>query len=193
MATPGRADDGSATEDIVEGILGELEPIIARTREVLARVWHDRSISKANLHVLMLLEQFGPLPMSRLATMIDVSLPNMTGIIDRMEENGVVERLRDGSDRRVVLVRSTPKGASISAELAEARRDYFRRVVTALPREDRLACYAAFRAFRRASDSLTHDAGHEHGITPPAGPARERRHDRREDRGHPTTASQPEE
>ena len=45
--------------------------------------------------------------MSRLAEMLDVSLSNATGLIDRMEERGFVERIRVPEDRRVVLVRIT--------------------------------------------------------------------------------------
>ena len=44
------------------------------------------------------------MPMSRLAEMLDVSLSNATGLIDRMEERGFVERIRVPDDRRVVLV-----------------------------------------------------------------------------------------
>jgi DNA-binding MarR family transcriptional regulator len=105
----------------------------------------------------MLLEQYGALSMSRLAEQIDVSLPNMTGIVDRMEENGLVERVRSDDDRRIVLVRSTPKGAELAAELPTMRRAYLRRVVTALPEADRRTCFEAFQAFRRAADGLAHE------------------------------------
>lgn len=157
-------DSGPADEQI-ERILGELEPIVVRTREALARVWHDRSVSKANLHVLMLLEQYGALSMSRLADLIDVSFPNMTGIVDRMAEHGLVERVRNDNDRRIVLVRSTAKGAELAAELPALRRAYLRRVITALPDEDRQTCYAAFRAFRRAADNLAEE-GEQHNEHP---------------------------
>jgi DNA-binding MarR family transcriptional regulator len=175
--------ESSAADEQIERILGELEPIVARTREALARVWHDRSVSKANLHVLMLLEQFGALSMSRLAAQIGVSFPNMTGIVDRMEENGLVERVRSDDDRRIVLVRSTTKGAELAAELPELRRAYLRRVIAALPEEDRRTCYDAFRAFRRAADTLAEEPeqNHEHHVPTCAGkPAGSRTGRRRE-------------
>ena len=50
--------------------------------------------------------------MSRLAELLDVSLSNATGIVDRMEERGLVERVRVPDDRRVVLVRIGPQRAS---------------------------------------------------------------------------------
>ena len=48
----------------------------------------------AQLHVMNLLERHGEMPMSRLAEMIDVSDSNATGLIDRVEERGFVERIR---------------------------------------------------------------------------------------------------
>jgi DNA-binding MarR family transcriptional regulator len=164
---PPNAGGSADADEAIELVLGELEPIVARTREALARVWHDRSVSKANLHVLMLLEQYGTLSMSRLADQIEVSLPNMTGIVDRMEEHGLVERVRSEEDRRIVLVRSTPKGAELAAELPSFRRAYLRRVIAALPDADRRNCYEAFRAFRRASDALAEDVMPHHGSEAP--------------------------
>ena len=74
-------------------------------------------ISMTHLHILWVLEHHGDLPMSRLAELLDVSLSNATGLIDRMEERGLVERVRVPDDRRVVLVRASAEGARI------ARRD----------------------------------------------------------------------
>ena len=51
-----------------------------------------QGISMTQLHVLHLLEHHGELTMSRLAELLDVSLSNATGLIDRMEERGLVER-----------------------------------------------------------------------------------------------------
>ncbi len=46
----------------------------------------------AQLHILCILHGHGQMPMSRLADVLDVSLSNATGLIDRMEERGFVER-----------------------------------------------------------------------------------------------------
>jgi DNA-binding MarR family transcriptional regulator len=153
-ATGGQPSADPGTDEIVEGILGELEPIMTRTREALVHVWNDRSVSKTNLHILMLLDQLGRQPMSRLATLADVSMPNMTAVIDRMAEHGLVERARGDDDRRVVLVSVTDQGRAILDEFQAVRREYLRRVINAMRDGDRRTCYAAFRAFRRVADEL---------------------------------------
>jgi DNA-binding MarR family transcriptional regulator len=45
------------------------------------------------------------------------------GLIDRLEERGLVERVRSGEDRRAVVVRLTPAGERQLGALSMAHRD----------------------------------------------------------------------
>lgn len=78
-------------------------------------------ISMTHFHVLTLLRHHDAMPMGRLAEILDASVSSATGIIDRMEERGLVERVRVPDDRRVVLVRPTQTGLDLvdEAELAK--------------------------------------------------------------------------
>jgi len=89
-------------------------------------------ISMAQLHVLNLVESHGEMAMSRLAEMLDVSLSNATGLIDRIEERGLVERTRVPTDRRMVLVRLTPTGRQMLEEIEVVREQILRRVLDQL-------------------------------------------------------------
>jgi DNA-binding MarR family transcriptional regulator len=89
-------------------------------------------ISMAQLHVLNLVESHGEMAMSRLAEMLDVSLSNATGLIDRIEERGFVERMRVPTDRRMVLVRLTPAGRQMLDEIETIREQTLRRVLDQL-------------------------------------------------------------
>jgi DNA-binding PadR family transcriptional regulator len=60
--------------------------------------------------------------MSRLAEMLDISLSNASGVIDRLEERGFVERVRVPDDRRVVHVRATEAGRGLLVQ-AEGLKD----------------------------------------------------------------------
>jgi DNA-binding Lrp family transcriptional regulator len=66
--------------------------------------FHAGSISLIHLNVLILLEGTGPLPMSRLAEALDVSVASATGIVDRMAKRGLVERRHSEADRRLVAL-----------------------------------------------------------------------------------------
>src|SRR6476661_254303 len=80
-------------------------------------------ISMAQLHVMHMLEGHGELAMSRLADMLDVSLSAATGLVDRVEERGFVERIRVPEDRRIVIVRITPVGLQTLEDVERSRTE----------------------------------------------------------------------
>ena len=51
-----------------------------------------------HLHALTMLQHHGPLTMSRLAEMLDVSPSNATGIVDRLEDRGFRDALQTELD-----------------------------------------------------------------------------------------------
>jgi len=55
----------------------------------------------------------GPLPIGRLAALEQVSPPAITKTVTALETEGLVERVRSGDDRRVVLVRATAHGRAL--------------------------------------------------------------------------------
>lgn len=89
-------------------------------------------VSMSQLHVMSMLDRHGDMPMSRLAEMVDVSLSNATGLIDRMEERGFVERVRVPDDRRVVLVRITETGRRLLDDIEVLRAETLRTVLDRL-------------------------------------------------------------
>jgi DNA-binding MarR family transcriptional regulator len=86
-------------------------------------------ISMTHLHILWVLEHHGDLPMTRLAELLDVSLSNATGLVDRMEERGLIERVRVPDDRRVVLVRPSAEGARMRDEIESLKQDRMRAIL----------------------------------------------------------------
>jgi len=91
----------------------------------------------------MMLQAEGDLSMSRLAEALDASLPSATGIVTRMEERGLVERVRDAADRRVVHVRSTARGRQITDELELVQARHLSRLVDAMTPRERATCLEA--------------------------------------------------
>jgi DNA-binding MarR family transcriptional regulator len=150
-----RPDPSAGQPDpLVEETIREFEPIVMLQRRSMAKVWQDRSVSKMNLQLLLLLTSRGPLSMSRLAALADVSLSNLTGIVSRMEEHGLAERVRDDHDRRVVLVRATPRGQTTCEGLEELRRQNLREILESLAESDKRLCLKAIRVMRRAAERL---------------------------------------
>ncbi|MGH9883992.1 MAG: MarR family winged helix-turn-helix transcriptional regulator [bacterium] len=118
---------------------------------------HHGQISLVHLNVLMLLETTGPLPMHRLADALDISVASVTGVVDRMEVRGLVERRRDAEDRRVVLVHLAAGGQRLFTEIDEKRRQGLGKLLAHLTDgqlqgllEGHRALHAARAAYTRA-------------------------------------------
>jgi DNA-binding MarR family transcriptional regulator len=143
---------------VVEQCLDELEPLIARQRRAVAAQGCLRAISNTHLHVLFVLTTDGPMAMGRLAEQLDASLPSVSGIVDRMVGHGLVERLRDDDDRRLVVIRATQAGRAAVEEIDLVRRRQLARVLELLAPVEQEAALRVFRKMRAVSDRLAAQA-----------------------------------
>ncbi|MGD8985866.1 MAG: MarR family transcriptional regulator [Desulfobacteraceae bacterium] len=71
-------------------------------------------VSAPQLSSLLALHENGPLPPSQIAKYIMVNSSTVTGIIDRLEQKGLVQRSRISTDRRVITVTLTDKGRELA-------------------------------------------------------------------------------
>jgi MarR family transcriptional regulator, organic hydroperoxide resistance regulator len=76
-------------------------------------------LSPPQLGALRSLDPDEPRPMSELAGMLHCDASNITGIVDRLEDRGLVERRSAPHDRRVKMLALTPAGASLRERVAE--------------------------------------------------------------------------
>ena len=94
-------------------------------------------LSPPQCHALFWLGVEKALSAGHLADRIGCSLPNLTGIVDRLEKLGYVERGRDTSDRRVVLIRLTEQGHELYGLMSAAFRGRLTEFLEALVAPDR--------------------------------------------------------
>ena len=71
-------------------------------------------VSLPQLSSLLALNEHGSLPPSQIAKYIMVKSSTVTGIIDRLEQKGLVERSRVSLDRRIITVSLTEKGRKLA-------------------------------------------------------------------------------
>src|SRR3954470_1963837 len=81
--------------------LGRLRPL----RDPISSI--DADLTPPQLHSVLWLGGDGPLPASVLSQRVGCGQPSITGVIDRLEKLGYVERERDTDDRRVVRAKLT--------------------------------------------------------------------------------------
>ena len=125
---------------LIDTVVGQFRSAVGEFSCVASERLVRQGVSMGHLHLMSMLDRHGQLPMSRIAELLDVSDSNATGLIDRMEERGFVERVRHPDDRRVVLVRVSDRGRQILTDLEVVRDDLTRRVLMRLddPQLDRL-------------------------------------------------------
>lgn len=143
-------------------ILDELSAADPRERMVMFRRWLAGSLSIVHLFVLATLESDGALPMGKVAEALDVSVASATGIIDRMEQRGLVERGQQPDDRRIVLVRPTPAGRAVLSDLDEHRRAAITRILERFSDEELGAFAKGLRAMSAARAAVEAEAAAAH-------------------------------
>ena len=142
-------ETGAASE-----IIEALAPLLAHQRRRWAARCQAHGLSIIGFQVLALLEMHGAIPMSRLADELDVALPNATGIITRMADRGLVERIHGEEDRRVVRVGLTDAGRELIGEMEAGRRQRMTALIGALDASQQRRLLQAVRDLHGAARKL---------------------------------------
>lgn len=119
-------------DELIGSILADVGWSLRELRCASTEKFVRQGISMTQIHVLRQLEQHGTMSMSRIAEVLDVSLSNATGIIDRMAEHGLVERNRPPDDRRVVLIEPSALGIQALDETEGIKLDRIRSICNRL-------------------------------------------------------------
>ncbi|MER6124759.1 MarR family transcriptional regulator [Streptomyces sp. NPDC001795] len=111
--------------------------VVARYHEEYEEAAADHALTGAQARLLSLLS-LEPLPMRRLAQKLKCEPSNVTGIVDRLEARGLVERRPDPADRRVKLAAVTEEGRQVARGLRNSL-NFAREPLAGLSREERLS------------------------------------------------------
>ncbi|WP_339059972.1 MarR family transcriptional regulator [Tepidibacillus marianensis] len=117
----------------IEYLLRKISGIIKRKgREIL----NDFPITPPQFVALQWLNEDGDMTIGELSNKMYLAFSTTTDLVDRMEKNGLVERVRDLKDRRVVQIHLLNKGKEIIDEVLEARRDYLTQILENMNHDD---------------------------------------------------------
>ncbi len=84
------------------------------------RLFREYGVTGPQYNVLRILRGEGqPLPILEIASRMVTVVPGITGLIDRLEREGFVQRVRCAEDRRVIYVALTDNGTAVLAKLDE--------------------------------------------------------------------------
>ena len=117
----------------IEHLLREMSVLIKRKgRDIL----NHFPITPPQFTALLWLNQEGDLTIGELSQKMYLACSTMTDLIDRMEKNGVVVRVRDERDRRVVRVRMLERGKTIIRDVMKARQEYLAGILSTFSPEE---------------------------------------------------------
>ena len=120
-----RAKDASGF-DAPEEAVTRLRLGIARLARRL-RQEADTGLSPSQLSCLATIERDGPLSLRSLADRERVAAPTITGIVARLEDEGLVARTGDPTDRRAKIVTISDQGRQKVATVRRRKDEWLRR------------------------------------------------------------------
>jgi len=106
-------------------------------QEIKHELNKEENITVPQLEILSCLDRTKGLPLSEIAERLLVSGGNITGIIDRLERDGYVHRVRDKVDRRVVKALLTEKGFELYKSFLPKYKEIMNRINSGLTFQER--------------------------------------------------------
>lgn len=136
----------------VDRILETLVYLYTESRRVTKEVARQHGLTGPQVTAIKVLENFGALSLTDLSARMSSTNSTMTGIADRMERDGLVERIRSETDRRVVQIALTEKGRALAAQIPVASMALFADALRSLDERDRRDLT---RILRKLTDEVT--------------------------------------
>ena len=145
--------------------LGTDDQIVAAIRRIIRAVdLHSRRLAEEygltgpQLAVLREAERLGHASISSLARLVHLSQPTVTGIVNRLEKRGLLQRCRDESDRRTVNASVTPAGREMLDREPPLLQDRFSRELAKLQEWERTTTLASLQRIAAMMDADTLEA-----------------------------------
>jgi homoprotocatechuate degradation regulator HpaR len=102
-------------------LLQARESVMAHTRPSL----REHGLSDQQWRVLRVLGEHGTVETGRVAREAFILGPSLTGVLARMERDGLVRRERDPADQRRSVVEATPKGLKLVGKLSRTIEEHY--------------------------------------------------------------------
>ncbi len=119
--------------------------LVTESRRLSKQEATRNGVTPTQLSVLKLLQEIGDLSLGMLSKEIRAHNSTVTGIVDRMEAAGLVERARSDADRRVWIIRLTAQGRKVAERARVSPWDLLRQALAELPAADQEKLTALLR------------------------------------------------
>lgn len=107
----------------------ELRHIAALIKQKGREILSNYTITPPQFIALQWLHELGDMTIGDLSNKMYLAFSTTTDLVDRMERNELVQRIRDNQDRRVVRIHLLTEGERIIEEVIEQRQNYLTDIV----------------------------------------------------------------
>jgi DNA-binding MarR family transcriptional regulator len=107
--------------------------------------WLQLDLTLPQLRLLYLLAREGPATPGALARTLRLAPSTVTGLLDRLDERGLVRRDDDPASRRCVVASATGAGAALIDDVVASRREQLSALLARLSEDERARVAEAFR------------------------------------------------
>lgn len=137
---PGKAKtkEVKAPSDLGDQVFNSLVRLFWGARQHNQALQRSHGVTAAQLSALRVLERHGDLTHSELAGMLLLSGSTVSGMVDRLEKKGLIQRRRSSEDRRLVRVSLEEAGRSLLTNIPKGQSKFgkLRQLVRDLPAEE---------------------------------------------------------
>ena len=116
--------------------------------------WEGLDMTIPQIRTLVLLERMGPLRMGNIAIYLGRALSATTTVMDRLVEKGLVDRVSDPSDRRVVICQLSESGEQAVELFWRIGRERLQIVADLLDEEQLETVVQGFELIRWAEEEI---------------------------------------
>ena len=159
------------SDDFYTEMLNWLATFAKRSLEDFHTFTHDSGLTMPQMNVLMRLYYHGPSDMSGLMDTMLSTKAAVSQMVERMVQQGVVERCEVDGDRRVRLVSLTDKGRSMVEASMTAREGWLKKISEALTPAQKTEIGHAIHLL---AEAVTRAEGRDMPVEGPAAPAAHR-------------------
>ncbi|GEK30051.1 putative HTH-type transcriptional regulator YsmB [Kurthia zopfii] len=136
----------------------ELRHISAIIKQKGREILNNYTITPPQFIALQWLDELGDMTIGDLSNKMYLAFSTTTDLIDRMEKNNLVQRIRDEEDRRVVRIHLLSEGKKIIKEVIEMRQMYLGDIVSDFEKDEiETLSVLLQKLYVRMSDEMNED------------------------------------
>ena len=136
---------GESIDERVSKLQGDLQNLVRFLVEGLKNQLSPYGLDAVEYTVLSVCMAVGPTSIRDLRELVPIDYGHMSRTTTRLEDKGLLQKIRTRDDRRVVRLRVTEEGASLMPELAGRVQEYYALLVKDISHEQLIGCMAVMQ------------------------------------------------